>query len=362
MMNERLITSYAISLGCLVAAAACSGDDEGTETTNTTAAMPGPSAPSTDTPMQGESMLGEPPQAEAPAESAEPGSESSTESPPTGVQLEEPAVDPSPESGPSGEQEEMAEAPIEPGEVEAGAPVPSAGCGSTAAVESGRFSIDVGGNEREYILALPDDYDSTRPYRLVFTWHPGGGTAQGTANNYYGLRQLSEDSAIFVSPEGINNGWANTQGRDIAFLDAMLERFEGELCIDESRLFSTGFSYGGMMSFAVGCARAEQFRAIAPMSGALYSGCEDGDVSIAMFGFHGNDDDVVPLGNGETARNVIAERNGCEPVAAAVEAEDGCLSFQGCAEGAPTTWCEFDGGHRPAPNSASRIWEFFSGF
>jgi poly(3-hydroxybutyrate) depolymerase len=35
----------------------------------------------------------------------------------------------------------------------------------------------------------------------------------------------------------------------------MLERFEGELCIDQSRMFSTGWSYGGMMSLAVGCAR-----------------------------------------------------------------------------------------------------------
>jgi len=49
------------------------------------------------------------------------------------------------------------------------------------AVESGRFTIDVAGSPRDYILALPEGYDGTRPYRLVFTWHPGGGTAQQTA-------------------------------------------------------------------------------------------------------------------------------------------------------------------------------------
>ena len=247
----------------------------------------------------------------------------------------------------------------------AGLPVPSPGCGSTAAVASGRFTIDAANATREYILELPDDYDATRPYRLIFGWHPRGGTAEQVANGFgggfYGLERLAEGSAIFVSPEGIDAGWANTRGRDIAFLDAMLERLQGELCIDQSRVFSTGFSYGGMMSLAVGCARGDVFRAIAPMSGALYSGCEDGTAPIAMLGFHGVDDTLVPLEDGVTGRDVFVERNGCEPAEAAVEV-DGCLSFSGCAEGAPITWCEFDGGHTPAPGSAEPIWAFFSQF
>jgi polyhydroxybutyrate depolymerase len=246
-----------------------------------------------------------------------------------------------------------------------GAPVPSAGCGTAAAVASGRFTIDVSDTARDYILELPDDYDSSRPYRLIFGWHPRGGTAEQVANGFgggfYGLERLAEGSAIFVSPEGIDEGWANPGGRDIAFLDAMLGRLEGELCIDQSRIFSTGFSYGGMMSLAVGCARGDVFRAIAPMSGALYSGCEDGAAPIAMLGFHGVDDTLVPLANGVAGRDVFVERNGCEPEGSAVDV-DGCLSFQGCAEGSPVTWCEFDGGHTPAPGSAQPIWDFFSQF
>jgi poly(3-hydroxybutyrate) depolymerase len=259
--------------------------------------------------------------------------------------------------GPVGEAPQQPEVPAE-----AGAPVPSPGCGSSVGgAESGRFSVDVAGTAREYILELPENYDATRPYRLVFTWHPGGGSAQGTANNVYGLRQNAAGTAIFVSPEGIDEGWANTGGRDLAFLDAMLARFGSELCFDQSRIFSTGFSYGGMMSFAIGCARADVFRAIAPMSGALFSGCVDGDAPIAMLGFHGTEDTVVDIAAGVRARDVIVERNGCEPVQQAVSA-DGCLAFQGCSEGHSLTWCEFDGGHTPAPQSGQRIWDFFSQF
>jgi hypothetical protein len=80
-----------------------------------------------------------------------------------------------------------------------------------------------------------------------------------------------------------------------------------------------------------------------------------------MLGFHGVEDTLVPLADGVRGRDVFVARNGCEPEEAAIEV-DGCLSFQGCAEGAPITWCEFDGGHTPAPGSAQPIWSFFSQF
>jgi polyhydroxybutyrate depolymerase len=241
----------------------------------------------------------------------------------------------------------------------------SAGCGAATEVASGRFSIDAGDLSREYILALPDDYDSSRAYPLIFTWHPGGGTAQGTAGGfgggYYGLRDLADGSAIFVSPEGIDNGWANTGGRDLAFARAMLDRFEAELCIDNSRIFSTGFSYGGMMSNALGCAMGDVFRAIAPMSGALFSGCEDGDDAVAVWAAHGDTDQVVSLANGERARDEFLERNNCQPESVPVE-PGACISYQGCDADNPVIWCEFSGGHTPAPGSAQAIWNFFSQF
>ncbi|XXX77492.1 prolyl oligopeptidase family serine peptidase [Sorangium sp. So ce134] len=247
----------------------------------------------------------------------------------------------------------------------AGGATQSAGCGSATAPSSGRFSIDVGGSTREYILAVPDDYDSSHPYRLIFAWHPRGGSAEqvatGFGGGYYGLQGRADGSAIFVSPEGLDQGWANTGGRDIAFLRAMLDRFRAELCIDETRIFSTGFSYGGMMSYAIGCAMGDDFRAIASMSGALYSGCEDGDSPVAMWGAHGDADDVVPVAQGRSARDVFIERNHCDQQTTPVEPSP-CVSYSGCDAGYPVVWCEFSGGHAPQNNSGESIWNFFSQF
>jgi polyhydroxybutyrate depolymerase len=61
----------------------------------------------------------------------------------------------------------------------------------------------VDGEKREYILYVPDGYDASKPYRLVFAWHPWGGSAQQTAGNgasgYYGLQGESKGQAILVS-------------------------------------------------------------------------------------------------------------------------------------------------------------------
>jgi poly(3-hydroxybutyrate) depolymerase len=198
---------------------------------------------------------------------------------------------------------------------------------------------------------------------------------------YYGLLGESNGEAILVSPEGLvfsgfggnSLGWANTGGRDIAFFEAMLERFKTEMCIDESRIFSTGFSFGGMMSYALGCGAGDLVRAIAPMAGNLMgSGCEPGTTPVAMMAFHGSLDDFVFTADGRTARDVFVERNGCtdQTTPLDVYCDDAganaqpctCVSYEGCMDDKPAIWCEFNGGHTPAPNSAAAIWDFFSQF
>jgi poly(3-hydroxybutyrate) depolymerase len=243
----------------------------------------------------------------------------------------------------------------------------SSGCGTTTTLTSGTHTIDVDGSEREYILTLPDNYDQNNPYILIIGWHWRYASAQDVINNgYYGLEDRANGTAIFVSPDALGDGWSNQNGSDIAFLEEMLALFRSQLCIDESRIFSTGFSYGGMMSFAVGCALGDVFRAIAPMAGALYSGCEDGTAPVAMWGSHGYaggamPDGVVPIADGREGRDVFLERNGCGSQTTPV-APDECVAYQGCQAGHPVTWCEWNGGHSSPPFAGQAIWDFFSQF
>ena len=250
-----------------------------------------------------------------------------------------------------------------------GGGAPTTGCGTSTSLQSGRASIDVSGTAREYILALPSGYDANHPYRLIFGFHWSGGVANDVATGtiiggpYYGLQSRSAGSAIFVAPEGLNKGWANTGGGDIAFVKAMLAYFEANLCIDQSRIFSTGFSYGGMMSDEIGTEMGDVFRAIAPMSDACYSGgCKaSNNHPIAVWMAHGDNDMTVPLADGMTALNKFLTKNGCGTQTTPVNPSP-CVQYQGCMAGYPVTWCEFSGGHMPWSPAPDAVWTFFSQF
>jgi len=246
------------------------------------------------------------------------------------------------------------------------AAAPSAGCGKATTLVNGRTTIDVGGTMREYILALPDKYDQNHPYRLIFGWHPWGGSAQQVASGgYYGLVSQAKGSAIFVAAEGLDfggngKGWGNQNGQDIALLKAMLDLFRSQLCIDENRIFSTGFSFGGMMSYTVGY-EFDVFRAIAPCSGDLQviPHKETNTKPLPIMAFHGDKDDFVTTARGRAARDKYLARNQCGTMTMPVSPSP-CVEYQGCA--VPTFWCEFSGGHNTWSEEPKAIWKFFSQF
>jgi poly(3-hydroxybutyrate) depolymerase len=265
---------------------------------------------------------------------------------------------------------------------------PSTGCGSAPTLTSGTRTIQSSGRTRSFILRVPDNYDAGHPYRLIFGFHWNGGTMNdvdsgGTSGypwSYYGIRALSGNSAIFVAPQGLNNGWANSGGQDLTFVDDMVRLIQGGLCVDTTQLFSMGFSYGGGMSYAIACARASVFRAVAVYSGGQLSGCAGGTQPIAYIGIHGLRDQVLPISAGRSLRDTFVRNNGCTaqnpPEPAQGSLTHTVTAYAGCRAGYPVVWAPFDGGHAPgavdgtadpyAPGERSWtrpvVWEFFAQF
>jgi len=157
----------------------------------------------------------------------------------------------------------------------------TAGCGKTPTLTSGSKTITVNNKSRRWILRLPSGYDKSKPYRLIFGVHWRDADYQavdGGSAPYYGLQKLAtgKDAAIFISPDGLNKGWANSGGEDVALFDAIIKAVSDDLCIDEKLIFSLGFSYGAAMSYSLACSRPKVFRAVAILSGAQLSGCSGG--------------------------------------------------------------------------------------
>lgn len=245
-----------------------------------------------------------------------------------------------------------------------GTGVGSAGCGAPAKLTSGRRTINVNGLNREYVLDIPSNYNQNNPYKLVFGWHWRGGSANDVVGQgYYGMKSLSNNSAIFVAPDRAagTDGWTNANGRDIAFLQSMLTQLKSSLCIDESRIFSTGWSYGGMMSFAVGRELPTTFRAIAPVSGAFLTPHVDSGSATAAWIAHGNNDTVVSQSSGAQARDAYVRANGCSNTTVPVQPSP-CVEYQNCSAGKPVVWCSFNGGHSQPSFYSSGAWNFFNRF
>lgn len=262
-------------------------------------------------------------------------------------------------------------------------PVRSAGCGTERSLQNGR--IDVG--NRFYLLDVPEDYDSDHPYRVVFGFHWVGGTAEDVATGqtvpgngtwaHYGLKELAEGSTIFVAPQGVGNGWGQGQG-DLDFVDNILDGLKADLCIDESRVFANGFSFGGAMTYALACARSDDFRAVSVNNAGQISGCSGGTEPIAYQGVHGVRDGVFNMQTGRSLRDRFVENNGCTPQSAPEPAENSlaphiCTDYECPDNSYPLRWCAFDEGHIAAPQDgqngdsgdtwvAVETWDFFTRF
>jgi poly(3-hydroxybutyrate) depolymerase len=260
----------------------------------------------------------------------------------------------------------------------------SPGCGMTPTLTSGTRTIQSGGQNRSYILRIPDNYDNNNAYRLIFAYHWRGGTMQdvdgggssGAAWSYYGLRAQANNSTIFVAPQGIGNGWSNTLGQDVQFTDDMIKLIEGNLCVNTRQVFALGFSFGGGMSYALACARPTVFRAVAVYAGGVISGCEGGTQPVAYLGIHGVSDGTLMISGGRAMRDKFVMNNGCtrqEPPEPRAGSPHVCTTYQGCMAGYPVEWCAFDGGHTPGNVDGggddgartwtkAEVWKFFTQF
>ena len=267
----------------------------------------------------------------------------------------------------------------------------SAGCGKTPSLKNSPGTaisynkITSASLSRQYILRYPSNYDSNHPYRLVLAYHWYTGSASQvfdcntesikcytTQSPFFGLWNLAKDSTIFVTADGIDAGWANTNGRDLALTDDILREVEADLCIDTSRVFATGFSYGGSMTATLACERASVFRAVAVFAGGIsgMSGACTGTMPIAYYGATGTQDSAYA--GGQKAVQHFAQVNGCTAQELPMPPSGGhsCVSFQGCSAGHPVRWCPFDDIHTPSPRDSGKsmtwqpaeVWSFLSQF
>ena len=163
---------------------------------------------------------------------------------------------------------------------------------------------------RNYLVYIPDSYDSEIDYPLMFVFHGFGGIATQFINSA-DMRDLAEsNNFIVVYPQGLDLGGTGSHWNcsnpsadnksdvdDIGFIENLIDQLIVDYpVIDSKRIYAAGYSNGGFMSYYLAC-NSKKFAAIGSVAGTMlddsYQSC-DAQFPTAMINIHGTDDFDVP--------------------------------------------------------------------
>ena len=257
-------------------------------------------------------------------------------------------------------------------------PRPSKGCGknssinSIGSVENGqKFQINVGGKNRIFFLTLPKNYDNSKPHKVLIANHCMGSKAEDFVHHspdydhptpYYGQQNLDKNGDyIFAAPQGNDNGTWNGQ-EDHDFVNQMITTIQDNYCVDTTRVFATGFSFGAMFTNSLAQHMQDRLRAVAVYATADYNIWLPSNTGkpIAWMGVHGKNDQMCSYDRAKTSALPRILKNNGKPGAdgkftdassekpTEVNGNTGhvCYDFKTVDERFPVKWCSWPGGHQ----------------
>lgn len=289
------------------------------------------------------------------------------------------------------------------------------GVGAAAAAHDFSGVLIHGGLRRDYIVHVGISCHSKVPAPLVIVLHGGGGTGEGMVK-LTGFNTIADrEGFVVVYPNGIDRHWNDGRGvewyrahtqdvDDVGFISALIDELSQKLNIDANRVYATGISNGGMMSYRLGCELSDRTAAIASVAASLavnkvkeWSPSRPMPVLIIA----GTADPLVPWDGGDvrfgerTFGTVVSvpdtvkfwvEKNGCVTRLAArrlpdSDPADGTAvrreAYSGCRGGAEVVLYAVEGGGHTWPgglqylpekmigktsrefNASEVIWQFF---
>jgi len=190
---------------------------------------------------------------------------------------------------------------------------------SSFAQETINASITHDGIQRDYILYIPEIYDGNTTVPLVLNFHGFGSSA--SQQMFYGdFRDIADtEGFLLVHPEGTtfigNQFWnvgfpgISSTIDDVGFTEALIDELATLYAIDLDRVYATGMSNGGFMSFLLACQLSEKIAAVASVTGSMTQDTFDdcnAQRPTPVLQIHGTEDDVV-LYNGNTLSIPIAD-------------------------------------------------------
>lgn len=139
-----------------------------------------------------------------------------------------------------------------------------------------------GGFQRRVLIDRPQG-EQARP--LVIVLHGNAQRPEDVRGRMTWQDLVAKGEIVAAFPEGINLAWMDGRapeaflGRrpvagvdDVAFLVSLVDHLAGEGIVDRKRVFVTGLSNGGLMTYRLLCERADVFAGGAAIAASLWPG------------------------------------------------------------------------------------------
>ncbi len=262
-------------------------------------------------------------------------------------------------------------------------------------------TIEHDGLTRAYSLFVPDSYDGSEAVPLVLNLH-GYGSSAFEQEFYSRIREIgAAENFLVVHPEGTegpggnqfwNVGFFSSSIDDVGFLENLIDSLSADYNIDANRVYSTGMSNGGYMSYELAC-QSDRIAAIASVTGSMTTltefNCNPSN-PVPVMQIHGTADPTVAYEGSTGSLGIEAvvdywvdhNNTSTSPVVNAIpdiDPTDGATAthyvYNGGDNGATVEFYKVENGGHTWPgnaivigttcqdfNASEQIWRFFSQF
>jgi polyhydroxybutyrate depolymerase len=270
-------------------------------------------------------------------------------------------------------------------------------------------TMEVAGRDRTYLYHHPAGWNGDQKWPLVIALHGRGGQGVNQEKLTHMTDLADRKGFVVAYPDGYRRSWHDARDKgpaadegvdDVAFVSALIDHFVAEHSVDAQRVFVTGTSNGGIMTYRVACELADKIAAAGPVIGLMPDNpayeCKPSR-AVPMIIFAGDADPFVPYEGGDVAgdekgrvlsahatRARWAELNGCEgadfqqsidPVDDETRVEE--MRHTRCRDGAQVVLFSVHGGGHTWPSgeqylpeaiigkttrdvdASEQLWEFF---
>jgi polyhydroxybutyrate depolymerase len=251
----------------------------------------------------------------------------------------------------------------------------SGSCPATTTLKAGdnNETITSSGDSRTFIVHVPTGYTGKSAVPVILDFHPLGGSGSQQEGSSGWKGQCDSVGCIAVFPDSSkakasDNSWnagyccdnaEKNQVDDVQFARDMIKWLETNACVDPKRIYASGGSNGGGMTYRLACEAADVIAAVAPVDFRCVTGKDPlasaGSVTaanntacvctlprpITVVAYdEGQDNSIVPYNGAQTPRLATdcAPNSSCVGIGfpSAVVNRDTWAKFDGCAGSATT--------------------------